>query len=76
MRDEFQTLDLYVLNGATGATIARADIGFTPENAPIVAEIDEDWIQVMEAISNHVLDVEKKNVRSLENLNFVMFTCC
>ena len=34
--------NLYVLNGATGATIASADIGFTPENAPVIAKIDGD----------------------------------
>ncbi|MEO9870510.1 LamG-like jellyroll fold domain-containing protein, partial [Ekhidna sp.] len=40
--NNYGSLDLFVLNGATGATIASVDIGFTPENAPIVAKIDGD----------------------------------
>ena len=42
--NNFGTLDLFVLNGATGETLASADIGFTPENAPVIAEIDGDEI--------------------------------
>ncbi len=42
--NNYGSLDLFVLNGATGATIASADIGFTPENAPIIAKIDGDEI--------------------------------
>ncbi|MEM7297166.1 MAG: hypothetical protein AAF391_02740 [Bacteroidota bacterium] len=40
--NNFGSLDLFVLNGATGATIASADIGFTPENAPIIADVNND----------------------------------
>ena len=42
--NNYGTLDLFVLNGATGETMASADIGFTPENAPVIAEIDGDEI--------------------------------
>ncbi len=42
--NNYGTLDLFVLNGATGETLASADIGFTPENAPVIAEIDGDEI--------------------------------
>ncbi|WP_425391329.1 gliding motility-associated C-terminal domain-containing protein [Ekhidna sp.] len=56
------TLDLFVLNGATGATIASADIGFTPENAPIVAEIDGDEIGDIIVSQNKGDDVALYNV--------------
>ncbi|MBC6426201.1 MAG: gliding motility-associated C-terminal domain-containing protein [Ekhidna sp.] len=36
------TLDLFVLNGATGETIAAADIGFVPENTPVIADVNND----------------------------------
>ena len=42
--NNYGSLDLFVINGATGATLASADIGFTPENAPVIAEIDGDEI--------------------------------
>ncbi|MEP1971889.1 FG-GAP-like repeat-containing protein, partial [Ekhidna sp.] len=42
--NNYGSLDLFVLNGATGETIASADIGFTPENAPVIARIDGDEI--------------------------------
>ena len=35
-------LDLFVLNGATGETIASIDIGFLPERTPVLADIDND----------------------------------
>ncbi|MEP5105222.1 MAG: LamG-like jellyroll fold domain-containing protein, partial [Ekhidna sp.] len=66
--NNYGTLDLFVLNGATGATIASADIGFTPENAPIVAEIDGD------EIGDIIVSQNKGDDLALYNVDFVTGT--
>ncbi|WP_436516173.1 gliding motility-associated C-terminal domain-containing protein [Ekhidna sp. To15] len=60
--NNYGSLDLYVLNGATGETIASADIGFTPENAPIIARIDSDEIGDIIVSQNKGDDLAMYNV--------------
>ncbi len=37
-----QARSVFILNGATGATIASTTFGFDPENAPVLGDIDND----------------------------------
>ncbi len=60
--NNYGSLDLFVLNGATGATIASIDIGFTPENAPIVAEVDGDEVGDIIVSQNKGDDLAMYNV--------------
>ncbi len=60
--NNYGSLDLFVLNGATGATIASIDIGFTPENAPIIARVDGDEIGDIIVSQNKGDDLAMYNV--------------
>ena len=66
--NNFGSLDLYVLNGATGETIASIDIGFTPENAPVLVDVDAD------GIGEIIVSENKGNRMAMYNVDFVSGT--
>ncbi len=55
-------LQLFVLNGATGQTIASTNIGFIPENTPAIADIDRNGIGEIIVSENMASNVAMYNV--------------